>query len=165
MANAVYQKAGTPVVWKDSGGDLAMTLQNLATVTGRQGATKDWGALSTARPTRYHFRYQCSLETAGTLGERQELYWKSSDDNSIFDNDDGAGDIALSAADKLKNLKLIGVMYTDEAAADIRMSIEGYFDDYNRYGCPVLYNGTTDNLQNTSNDASITVTPIYDEIQ
>lgn len=164
MANAVYQKAATAITWKDSGGDLAFTLQNLAAGSGRQGAIKDWGALSSARPTRYHFRLKVSLESAGTLGERIELYWKSGDGTN-YDNDDGTGDIALSATDKLKNLLLIGVMYTDEAAQDIPMSIQGYFDDFNRYGQPVLYNATTDNLQNTANDAYVVVTPIYDEIQ
>lgn len=167
MPNAVYQRAGTSVTWNDSGAGAnnAITLKNLAAGAGRQGEAQDWGALSTARPTLYHFRMQLSLETAGTLGERVELYWKTSDDNTIFDNDDGTGDIALSSTDKLKNLKLIGTMYTDEAAADIRMSIEGYFYDFNRYGGPVVYNATTDNLQNTTDDGSIVVTPIYDEIQ
>ena len=68
MANAVYQKAGTAITWKDSGGDLAITLQNLAFGAGRQGAQKDWGALSTPRPTKYAWRLKLSFETAPIVG-------------------------------------------------------------------------------------------------
>lgn len=166
MANAVYQKAGTAVTWQDSTGDLAITLQNLAAGAGRQGATKDWGALSTARAARYKFRFHVSFESAPIVGETVELYWKSSDDNTVWDNDDGAGDIALSAADKLRNCKLIGVITADEAAQDVRMSVAGSFEDFARYGAPIVYNRSAgDNLQNTANDAAIIVTPIFDEIQ
>ncbi len=165
MANAVYQKAGTAIVWKDSGGDLVITLQNLAAGAARQGAQQDWGALSTARPTRYHWRFECSFETAPALNEQVSIYWKGGDGTN-YDNDDGTGDAAVSATDKLKNLKLIGILIADEAAADVTMSVSGYFENYDRYGMPVIYNQSAgDNLQNTANDASFTVTPIYDEIQ
>jgi hypothetical protein len=166
MANAVYQKAGTSVTWKDSGGDLVMTLQNLAAGAGRQGATKDWAALSTPRPTRYQFRFQCSFESAPIVAEVVEIYWKSSNDNTVWDNDDGTGDIAMSSSDKLRNCQLIGVLVVDEALADIRMSVQGMFENFERYGAPIIYNRSGgDNLQNTANDASLIVTPIYDEIQ
>lgn len=164
MANPVYQKAGTAVTWTDSTGDLAMTLQNLAAGAGRQGAIKDWGALSTARPTLYHYRLVIQSETTPVLGEEVRLYWKSGD-GTVYDNDDGTGDIALSSTDKLKNLKPLDVLQIDEAVVDIYMSVEGYFQDFNRYGQPVVYNATADNLQNTANVCYITVTPIYDEIQ
>lgn len=164
MPNAVYQTTGTSVTWTDSSGDLAMTLQNLAATTGRQGAVKDWGVLSTARPTTYHFRLVVQFETTPVVAEQVELYWKSGD-GSAYDNDDGTGDIALSDTNKLKNLKLLGVLQVDEAAADVNMSIEGYFTDFNRYGQPVVYNRTADNLQNTANINQVIVTPVYDEIQ
>lgn len=166
MTNPIYQKQGTPVVWKDSGGDLVITLQNLAFGAGRQGATKDWGALSTARPTLYKFRLELSFETAPVVDEAVSIYWKSSDDNVVWDNDDGTGDIALSSTNKLRNLQLIGTLIVDEAVADVTMSVSGYFRNYERYGAPVIYNGSAgDNLQNTANDASLTITPVYDEIQ
>lgn len=164
MANAIYQKAGTAITWNDSSGDLAMTLNNLASGAGRQGAQKDWGALSTARATRYHFRFQCSFETAPVVAETVIICWKSGD-GTYYDNDDGTGDVAVSAQDKLRNLKRIGTLEVDEATVDIRMSVEGTFEDFNRYGMPVIWNATADNLQATANDASIVVTPIYDEIQ
>jgi hypothetical protein len=164
MANAVYQKAAASVTWTDTTGDLAMTLNNLAAGTGRQGAEKDWGVLTTARPTLYHFRLVVQQETTGVVGETIELYWKSGD-GTDYDNDDGTGDAALSAEDKLKNLKFLGVAQVDEAAADVDISIEGYFRDFNRNGMPVLFNNTADNLQATDNVNKIVVTPIFDEIQ
>lgn len=164
MANAVYTKAGTSVQWTDSTGDLAMTLQNLAAGAGRQGAQKDWGVLTTARETLYHFRLLVQFETAPVVGEQVELYWKSGD-GTDYDNDDGTGDIALSSTDKLKNLNLLGILIVDEAAADVDMSIQGYFRDLNQYGMPVVYNNTADNLQNTANVGFVTVTPVFEEIQ
>lgn len=166
MANAVFQKAGTSVTWKDSGGDLAITLQNLAAGAARQGATKDWGDLSTARPTRYKWRLRLSFESAPIVGEVVEVYWKSSPDNTAWDNDDGTGDAAVSSADKLRNCTLIGTLIVDEAAADVFMSLQGVFENFERYGAPIIYNRSAgDNLQNTANDATFVVTPIYDELQ
>lgn len=164
MPNAVYQKAGTSVTWTDTTGDLAMTLNNLAAGAGRQGAQKDWGALSAARPTTYHFRAVFQQETAGVVGETIELYWKSGD-GTDYDNDDGTGNVAVSAENKLKNLKLLGVAQVDEAAANIDISIEGYFVDFNRYGIPVVWNRTADNLDAANDISKIVVTPIYDEVQ
>lgn len=164
MANAIYQKAGTAVQWTDTTGDLAMTLNNLAAGAGRQGAVKSWGALSTARPTSYHFRLLVQFETTPVVSETVELYWKSGD-GTDYDNDDGTGDIALSATNKLKNLKLLGVLQVDEAAADVDMSIEGYFTDLNASGMPVVFNNTADNLQATNDVSFITITPVYDEVQ
>jgi len=164
MANAVYQKSGTAVKWSDTTGDLAMTLNNLAAGAGRQGAVKDWGALSTARPALYHFRLLVQFDTAPVVGESVTLYWKSGD-GTDYDNDDGTGDAALSAADKLKNLHFLGELIVDEAAADVDMSIQGFFTDLNKEGMPVVYNGTVDNLQATNNVNFVTITPIFDEVQ
>ena len=164
MATAIYQKALAAVKWTDSTGDLAMTLNNLAAGVGRQGATKDWGALTTARPTVYHFRMLLQFDTTPVVGETVTLYWKSGD-GTDFDNDDGEGDIALSAEDKLKNLKLLGMLIVDEAAADVDMSIEGYFTDFNKEGFPVVFVDGADNLQATDNVNFVSVTPIFDESQ
>lgn len=164
MANAVYQKAGTAVRWTDTTGDLAITLNNLAAGAGRQGAQKDWGALSTARPTRYRFRLNVRFATTPVLGEGVQLFWKSGD-GTIYDNDDGTGDVALSATNKSVNLKWIGTLIVDEAATGVDMSISGEFESLERYGMPVVFNNTADNLV-ASNDVSfVEVTPIYDEIQ
>lgn len=162
--NAVFQKAGTAVQWTDTTGDLAMTLNNLAAGAGRQGAVKDWGVLTTARATRYHFRFLVQQETAGVVGETIDLYWKGGD-NTDFDNDDGTGDIALSAEDKLKNLKYLGSIVVDEAAADVDLSISGVFENFDRTGQPVVFNNSADNLQATNNVSFVTVTPIFDDIQ
>lgn len=164
MANAVYQRAGSAVRWTDTTGNLAVTLNNLAAGAGRQGAQTDWGALSTARETTYHFRLSVRFATTPVVGEMVELYWKSGD-GTIYDNDDGTGDAALSSSDKLKNLKFLGVLQVDEAATGVDMSIEGYFVDFNRYGMPVVFNNTADNLVASNNVSFVEVTPLYDEVQ
>lgn len=165
MANAVYRKAGTTVTWSDTTGDLAITLNNLAASgNGRQGAQKDWGVLTTARPTLYQFRLVVQFATAPVVGDQVELYWKSGN-GTVYDNDDGSGNIALSSSDKLKNLKLLGVLQVDEAATGVNMSIEGSFEDFNRYGMPVVFNNTADNLVASDDVSYVAIRPVYDEIQ
>ena len=165
MANKLYTIQETAVVWSDTTGDLALTLNNLAAGAGRQGAVKDWGALSTARATIFWWELVVQFATTPVVGEQVDVYWKSSDDNTHYDNDDGTGDIALSATDKLRNLKHLGTLVVDEAAPSVDMRITGLFADFNRYGMPVIHNKTADNLV-ASNDVSFfRIKPIPPEIQ
>jgi hypothetical protein len=164
----IYQKSETPITWGDSGQTYAMTLQNLATVTGRQGAVHDFGDDSVvARAREFMWRFWCEFDstTPPVVGEVVEIYWKSGD-GTRYDNDDGTGDIALSSTDKLRNLLLLGVLVVDQAAADIVMSVSGGpIELPHRYGMPVIYNATADNLDNTSNASGFALTPIPMESQ
>lgn len=168
--NAVYQKQGTAVKWTDTTGDLALTFNNLAAGAGRQGAQKDWGALSTARPTRYKYRLvvQFASTTSLAVGERVDLYWKSGDDaggTTDYDNDDGTGDIALSSTDKLNNLRFLKSLYVDEVATGVDMQISGEFEDLARHGGPVVVNNASENLVASNNVCYVVVTPVFDDIQ
>ncbi len=162
MPNLVYQNEGTTLSWKDSGGDYAMTLQNLATVAGRQGAVHDFGVA--ARSPRFAWRFGCEFETAPVVGEVVRIYAKTSDGTDP-DNDDGTGDIAVSAENKLKNLTHIGTLIVDEAVADVQMAASGFIILPHRYFMPVVWNATADNLQNTANINVFTLTPVPIEIQ
>lgn len=162
--NAVYQKAGTAITWTDSGGDLALTLNALAAGAGRQGAQKDWGVLTAPRPTRYHIRVTVQFNTQPVLGETVDVYWKSGD-GTDYDNDDGTGNIALSSTDKLKNLTYLGSVIVDQQTLNIDMGFQTTFEDFNRYGMPVIHNNTADALENTANTGQVVVTPIFDDIQ
>lgn len=141
----IYGLEGTHVKWADSGADLAITLKGLATTAGRQGAVKDFG--TSARPITYRWvaGVQFDTATAPVVGETVDIYWKSGDGTN-FDNDDGTGDIALSALDKTKNLLFLGSIVVDEAAADVPMQSSGVLKVMGSQGMPVFYNATADTL-------------------
>jgi hypothetical protein len=155
-----YKIDETSTVWTDSTGDLAMTLQNLAFGAGRQGAVLDLGVGSTARANRFNVRVSVEWETAPVVGEVCEVYIKRGD-GTDYDNDDGTGDIALSHTDKLQNCLFVGVVAADEAAADIPTSGSWVVEIDERYVMPILVNKSAgDNLQNTANVSTVTLTPM-----
>lgn len=161
MPNKIYQPQETAVTWAASGGTNLFTPTSLATVSGRQGAHHDFTAGSVGR--RFAWRGWIKPGATRVVGEVCEWYLKTSD-GTRHDNDDGTGDIALSAADKLRNLQLIGVCQIDENAA-VEMVASGVVTLLHRYGAPVLYNRTANSLSATATDFGFSMMPVPDEIQ
>jgi len=165
MANLIYTQPEADVKWQDTSGDLAITLNNLATVAGRQGAVKDYGDLFAKSPW-YEWRFFCQFATTPVVNETVEIYLKyGGDDTPHYDNDDGTGDIAVSSINKLKNLTLIGILTVDEAATGVIMSKSGIVRISARRVMPVIWNATVDNLVATDNLNGFSLTPVPDEIQ
>jgi hypothetical protein len=166
MANPIQQNAGTALTWKDSGGDYALTFKGLGTLSGRQGATHDFGVAAVS----YRFNWRCMVHfdtgTPPVVGEVVYIYLKTSDGTN-WDNDDGEGDIAVSSVNKLKNLTLIGTIVVDEAAADVPMSASGTIEISAREIAPVIWNGTLDTLDDDASptDSLFVLTPMDKEIQ
>lgn len=161
MVNKVYQHDETAVTWLSSGGSAAWTCTSLATAAGRQGAHYDFGTAARAR----RFAWRCWLKPGGTrvVGEVVRIYLKTSD-GSHPDNDDGTGDIAVSAADKLRNLTLLGIIQIDENAA-VEMVCSGEIEMSHRYAAPVMWNATANTLSATATDYGFQMTPVPDEFQ
>ena len=163
MASKVYMKPEATISWLAAAGTNLLTLTSLAASAGRQGAAHDFGAL-TARPRRYRWRFYCQFATAPVLGERVEIYAKTGD-GTHYDNDDGTGDIALSAEDKLRNLALIGILVVDQATQDIEMSCSGTINIESKEFSPVIFNRTADDLTATASEHGFTLVPVPDEVQ
>ncbi len=162
MANKGYIARETPVVWSDTTGDLAMTLNNLAAGAGRVGARKDFGAGSTA--DEFTWRLTVQFDTAPVVGETVDVYLATSD-GTEEDGQVGTANAALSAEDKLKNLTLIGSLVVDVATVDIDFTASGVCRIPTRYVSPVIFNNTADNLQATNDTGELTLTAIPPEIQ
>ena len=145
------------ITWKNTGGSELLTLTSVAAGAGRQGALHDFG--TSARSPDFAWRAWVKFATAPVVGERVKIYWKTSDGTSP-DNDDGTGDIALSAEDKLKNLMYLGAIVVDEAstAPVFVRSNEVYLP--HRWGCPVFFNDTADALSATAADHGFSLTPV-----
>lgn len=161
MPNLIYQNEETPITWLASGGTNLFTPTSLAASAGRQGAHHDFGVGARAR--RFAWRGWIKPGATRVVGEIVEWYIKTSD-GTHPDNDDTTGDIALSAADKLRNLKLIGICQIDENAA-VEMVASGDIEISARYCAPVIYNRTANSLSATAADFGFSLTPVPDEVQ
>lgn len=164
MANKVYQLHETAISWKPATQTPTETWEAdaIANAAGRQGALHDFGTSSIARRFAWRFYTQC--QATPTVGNLIRLYWKSSD-GSHPDNDDGTGDAAVSAEDKLRNLLYLGAAVVDEAAANIEFTRSGMFFLPHRYGAPVLWNASGATLTTDEAEHAFILTPIPDEIQ
>ncbi len=162
MPNLIHQNQGTIITWKESGGTNVITLNNLGAGAGRQGAEHDFG--TDARSPRFAWRLGVEFETQPVVGEIVRIYAKTSDGTDP-DNDDGTGDAAVSAEDKLNNLTQIGTLVVDEAVVDIQMATSGLILLPHKIFAPVIWNATADNLQATNNINVFSLAPVPLEVQ
>lgn len=165
MANKIYSATEAAVTWKAAGGTELLTLTSVADGVGRNGAIHDFAA--GARAHRYRLRLVFNPATAyaaGDVGKTVEVYLRTSDDASIADNDDGVGDVALSSADKLRNLRHLLSVVIDEAA-DVTMSGSCEFETRARYWGPVVMNRGGKALSSTAAQHFIEVYPVPEEVQ
>lgn len=160
MPNKIYQNPEAAITWRSSGGTYAMTCTSLGAAAGRQGAEHNFaGARS-----RW-FEWRAFLKPGGTrvVGEAVHIYLKRGD-GTHYDNDDGTGDIAVSALDKLRNCQYLGTILIDENAA-VEMSIGGLVEIVADRALPIFWNATANALSATAGDFGFDLTPAPDEIQ
>src|SRR5574338_65601 len=148
MANKIYQHDETAVTWLASGGTETFTATSLAASAGRQGAYHDFGTAARARL----FAWRAWLKPGATrvVGEIVRVYLTTGD-GTIYDNDDGTTDIAVSSVDKLRNVQQIGAIVIDENAA-VTMAASGVIEIGARYAAPVFWNATANSLSATAGD-------------
>jgi hypothetical protein len=165
VANEIYLLPQTAITWLASGGTNVLTLTSVAAGAGRQGALHDFG--TAARAADFAWRAWVKFASTPVVGDVVEIYWKTSDGTSP-DNDDGTGDAAVSAEDKLRNLNFLGVITVDEANASPVFAASGYLPwewVAHRYGAPVFWNRTADALSATAGDHGFSITPVPPQIQ
>jgi len=143
--------------------DVTFEVDGLGTLAGHQSAQHDFG--TSARSRRFAWRAFIQFATAPVIGEVVEVYLKTSSTEGHPDNDDGTGDAALSAQDKLRNLHQIGRIQVDEAVVDIEMVGSGTVDLDHRFLQVVFFNRTADALTTDVNENGFNLTPFPDEIQ
>lgn len=163
--NLVYQKHETAQTWTSAGttgGNPAVfTPTSLGAAAGRQGYYVDLGTASRGR----WFAYRAWLKPGATrvVGEYVEVGLITSD-GAIADNDDGTTDIAISSADKLRNLRRLRPIVIDENAA-VTMASSGHVFIEQRYVAPFFWNRSANSLSATAGDYGFSLTPVSDDIQ
>lgn len=163
MPNKIYGALETPITFRDSGGDVVITLLNLAFGAGRVSARYDRGAGSKAR--LHEVRAVIQFETAPALGEAVEIYLFQSD-GTYMDGTLGTADAAMTS-DKRRNGMLIGAVIADttSTATNIIATFQNVPISSRYYSIGVWNASAGDNLENTANACRIIVTPNPDEIQ
>ena len=171
MANLIYKNPET-TIWfvpatATQAEDAAFECHNLAAAAGVQSAQYDFGVEATAG--WYEWRAFVQFATTPVLGEKVDIYLKSAGSSASAtahpQNDDGTSASAVSAADKLRNLQLIGVLVVDETTADIEMVASGYVFIAARAIQVVFQNSTADALTNDVNENGFMLTPVPMEVQ
>lgn len=165
MPTDFYIDHGTTIVFgSEVGDDVAWSTENIANAAGRQATLYDLGADGTARPGLYRYRFHTQAQATPTVDNCCELYGKTSD-GTHPDNDDGATDAAVSAANKLKNLTVMRPAIVDEAAANIEFVSKGVVELLHRYFAPVLWNAMGSAITNDAAETKLHLTPVYDQSQ
>lgn len=164
--NAVYQKLGTQITFKESGGDVLWTPKNVANGAGRLSTRADLGAFPRATRYRWYAENQCqATPTAGALIRYYLAPWD--DDSTPADpwGDVGASDAAFATEGDLRNLLFLGAVIADVATADVVFSGGGFVDLPYRYVSLVVWNASGAALTNDAAEHYFRLTPIYDDIQ
>ncbi len=169
MTAKVFQIGAADITWLDSGGDEVLTLTSLGAGAGRQGARHDFGVITTAREHLFDWWFFMKFATVPVVDEVVDIYWKSYHQAGVHAlNDDGDGDDAVSAKDKLKNLIFLGSLIVDEASLKPECATATKGDPIwlpHRFGMPVIWNDTADAFSATAAEHGFILTPVVPQAQ
>lgn len=168
-AGDIYGVLGTPVVWRDSGGDEVITCNSMAAANAREGARHDFGA--GAKPIGFRWLARTQWTSAPTIYSQLEIHL------ALWDDETGPGDAwgNLAGADtaystaagiaKRLSLRFIGGPRAETSAVGPFITGgEIWFPA--RYVSPFLYNGGNVALAATATYATLLrLTPIYAQVQ
>ncbi len=142
-------------------------LDSLAAGAGIQSAIHDLGEAAISRI--YEWRAFIQFATTPVLGETVDFYLKTAGNSAAStghpDNDDGTTAGAVSAIDKLKNIKYLKSIIVDEAAADIEMVASGEVRISARAFQIVAWNASADALTTDVDENGFWISPVPDEVQ
>lgn len=162
MANEVYLRKGTSkLVNGEAGADVAWSMEGVANAAGRVAAQIDWGAAP--RPDWYEWSCEVQWQATPTQGSVLELYVGGAPDadSTQIDGDVGTTDAALGDIDMRRNLKFIGSVVSENAAASEVCVASGRFQFTQRYMSIVGYNAAGATINATDSNFRFNIVPIY----
>ena len=162
MANEIYLRKGTSkLVNGEAGADVAWSMEAVANAAGRVSAQIDWGAAP--RPDWYEWSCEVQWQATPTQGAVLELYVAGAPDadNTQLDGDIGTTDAALGDIDMRRNLKYIGAVVSENAAASEVCVASGTFQFTPRYMSIVGYNAAGATINATDSNFRFNIIPVY----
>jgi hypothetical protein len=169
MANEIYQKRGTAIVWTDSGGDEELDIGGLAADGTLGGSYYDRGDLSsTPAPDEYEWEMIIDgFDTTPVVGETVDLYFAQSNDTTEFDGQptslptDTVDTATGPTTSMLPNMMYAGSCVVHSTTAADELIARGTVRFTSRYFFPVVHNNTADALLSTADAHKVTLTPVY----
>lgn len=143
----------------EAGADYAFSVEGLTDGAGRVSAQIDLGAV----PREYIFSWSCEVQFQATPTQYASLdiyvAGAPDGDSTQIDGDIGASDAALGDVDMRRNLKYIGSVVSENAAASEKCVTSGLFAHYDRYLSIVAYNGSGAAVNATDSNFRFDITP------
>lgn len=134
MANESYIANGTSLsINGEAGADYAFSVEGLANDAGRVSAQVDLGVAP--RPSIYQWSCEVQFQATPTQYAGIALYIAEAPDgdSTQISGDVGANDAALGDVDMIYNLKYIGSVVSENAAASEKCVASGEFTTFCRY--------------------------------
>ena len=160
MANEAYIANSTALVISGiAGADYAWSVEGLANAAGRVSAQVDLGAAP--RPFIYSWSCEVQFQATPTQYATLDLFIAEApdSDSTQIAGDVGASDAALGDVDMRYNLKYIGSVVSENAAASEKCVAQGAFTTYARYITLVAYNGSGASVNATDSNFRFDLTP------
>jgi hypothetical protein len=162
MANEAYIRKGTSLLINgEAGAAYAFSVEGLTTANGRVSAQIDLGAAP--RPAWFSWSCEVQFQATPTQGLGLELYIAGAPDGDAtqIDGDIGATDAALGDIDMRRNLKSIGYVVSENAAASEACVASGRFEHTERYISIVAFNASGATVNATDSVFRFDLQPIY----
>jgi hypothetical protein len=136
-------------------------MEAIASAAGRVSTQIDWGAAP--RPDWYEWSCEVQWQATPTQGSVLELYVAGAPDADAtqIDGDVGATDAALGDVDMRRNLKFVGVVVSENAAASEVCVASGRFQFTQRYMTLVGYNAAGATINATDTAFRFNIVPVY----
>ncbi len=174
MFQEKYIYHGTPIVWRNAGGDYAITLASLGVGAGRMGVVGDLAVTSLvggrirSRP-KFLVELQINMDVAPVAGTVVELWWCPSPDGTTFTGGVSGADAAYTgsalgtvAQSKLQLIHVGSIILTPDADGTVQRGTF-IFSPPIRYGVPVVVNASNQALEGDDDSHRLTFTPIVEE--
>ena len=166
MANEDYVNNGTALLINgEAGADYAFSVEGITNSTGRVSAQIDLGAA----PRPYLYQWSCEVQFQATPTQYKGLeLWIATapdGDSTQIDGDVGASDAALGDVDMRRNLKNIGYVVSENAAASEKCVKSGEFSTTARYLTIVAYNDSGATVNATDSNFRFDIQPKYSQGQ
>lgn len=166
MANAVYiNKATALSINGEVGADYAFSVEGLTNGAGRVSAQIDLGAAPRGGRVAWSCEVQFQATPTQYLGLELYAAGAPDGDSTQIDGDIGASDAALGDVDMRRNLKFIGYVVSENAAASEKCVASGVFEHTERYLSIVAYNASGATVSATDSAFRFDMQVVYDEVQ
>ena len=166
MIAALYVDNETAILVSGAAGaDVAWSVEGVTNGAGRVSAQKDWGAA----PRAYVYQWSCEVQFQATPTQYAtlDLYVAEAPDgdSTQISGDVGASDAALGDVDMVRNLKYIGSVVSENAAASEKCVASGEFVSYARYHSFVCLNNSGATVDATASNFRFDIQPKFVESQ